>query len=283
MYLRFILLSIIIEYSFPAFCQNMTNELVNQYSQGSVEIIAIKNGHGLWMGTGFVVEQDSNFYLITNNHVLGGEYKIEEYKRQHNKQLPLDSIPDSIYVRFYTNLLGSFSWKYIAVSDQNNNHPLWIKFYEKDEKLNSILDVGAINITSIVNMPDVKVVYANEKNMNNDLVLFPGLDLYIVGYPSDSGHIYTFPVWKRGSIATEPNFIDIGNSTFFIDATTRGGMSGSPVWSSGSGYLSKNGAYMMGVYSFLVGIYSAQNYNLELGVVTRLEKIFRKLKALHHP
>ena len=53
-------------------------------------------------------------------------------------------------------------------------------------------------------------------------------DVFILGYPFGSKW-GLFPIWKRGSIATEPA-IDISNLPYyFVDTASRSGMSGSPV------------------------------------------------------
>lgn len=62
-------------------------------------------------------------------------------------------------------------------------------------------------------------------------------DVFILGYPFGKDEmkasfgedvLYFFPVWKRGSIATEPAF-RIDGRTLLIDSLSRPGMSGAPV------------------------------------------------------
>ena len=43
------------------------------------------------------------------------------------------------------------------------------------------------------------------------------------------------PIWKRGSLASEPDFDQRGLPLLYIDTATRPGMSGSPVYSAVSG------------------------------------------------
>src|SRR5690242_7246944 len=51
--------------------------------------------------------------------------------------------------------------------------------------------------------------------------------LFVIGYPQNTENFY--PIWKSGTIASEPNLMPLGIPFFYIDATTRKGMSGSPV------------------------------------------------------
>ena len=57
-----------------------------------------------------------------------------------------------------------------------------------------------------------------------------GMDIFILGYPH--GYISDptiFPIWKKGTLAAEPD-IDIGKlPQMYVDATTANGMSGAPV------------------------------------------------------
>jgi hypothetical protein len=57
-----------------------------------------------------------------------------------------------------------------------------------------------------------------------------GNPIFILGYPLGFSHFINTPIWKRGSITSEPH-IETAESGLkvVIDATTRQGMSGAPV------------------------------------------------------
>lgn len=63
----------------------------------------------------------------------------------------------------------------------------------------------------------------------DDLVELVGVDVFPVGYPLGVVEGLKLPIWKRGSIATEPEAPWNGRPAFLIDCRTSGGMSGSPV------------------------------------------------------
>lgn len=55
-------------------------------------------------------------------------------------------------------------------------------------------------------------------------------EVFMLGYPKGLTLQGSIPVWKPGSIASEPLFAILdGAPAFFVDALTRDGMSGAPV------------------------------------------------------
>ena len=72
----------------------------------------------------------------------------------------------------------------------------------------------------------------DELGLVDDIVVEVGSDLFIVGFPSRFGDEYPFPIWKRGTVSSEPLIKPQGLSKFYIDAHTTGGMSGSPVFAT---------------------------------------------------
>jgi hypothetical protein len=51
---------------------------------------------------------------------------------------------------------------------------------------------------------------------------------FILGYPFGNAPP-AFPVWKRGSIASEPDLVWMTTGYYLVDTASRPGMSGSPV------------------------------------------------------
>jgi hypothetical protein len=70
--------------------------------------------------------------------------------------------------------------------------------------------------------------YAINQLKTLDLSLAIGQDVYILGYPfgiSSGG----YPIWKRASIASEPQVLTQAQPYILVDTASRPGMSGSPV------------------------------------------------------
>ena len=59
-------------------------------------------------------------------------------------------------------------------------------------------------------------------------------DVFIVGHPFGLNHGYLWPIWIRGSVASEPslffNYKEDEYPLFLVDSRTRPGTSGSPVF-----------------------------------------------------
>lgn len=70
--------------------------------------------------------------------------------------------------------------------------------------------------------------FVNE-NTGARIVTNAGDDCFILGYPLQNYEGLMPPIWKRGSIASEPSLGVGGRPVFLVDAATTPGMSGSPI------------------------------------------------------
>jgi hypothetical protein len=99
----------------------------------------------------------------------------------------------------------------------------------------------------------------NQQDMS-DLSLSIGLDVFILGYPFGIGPS-GYPIWKRGSIASEPEVLTENQPYILVDTASRPGMSGSPVIRrSWSNHTFSNGDVITrpGAATKFVGIYSGR-------------------------
>ena len=106
-----------------------------------------------------------------------------------------------------------------------------------------------------------------------------GSDCFIVGYPEGLGGSEGTPIWKRGSIASEPELKLNGQDCFLVDSATRSGMSGSPVFAKLMGDFGPEGVphspnenlKLFGFWTKFLGVYSGRNgvddYGFQLGRV----------------
>jgi hypothetical protein len=103
----------------------------------------------------------------------------------------------------------------------------------------------------------------------------PAMAVSIIGYPEGFASACTWPIWKTGHIASEPDLDWNGLPCFLIDATTRGGMSGSPVVARmyGSYPTTEGGVSLGGTATRFLGVYSDQYEGPEIGVVWRPQVI----------
>jgi hypothetical protein len=90
------------------------------------------------------------------------------------------------------------------------------------------LDIAVLNLRPVVGR--FHMLGVNEVATQDDMEIEVGNEVFILGYPLGFTHFINTPIWKRGSIASEPHVetADL-NARVVIDATTRQGMSGAPV------------------------------------------------------
>jgi hypothetical protein len=104
--------------------------------------------------------------------------------------------------------------------------------------------------------------------------------VFILGYPLGLTKQGVVPIWKRGSIASEPFFYTTDGPIILIDALTRAGMSGAPVLCFGNEIATIEGTEVKGATPtdpLLVGVYAgregatSEETNMALGRVWKKE------------
>lgn len=228
-------------------------------------------GNPLSTATGFVVEHNAKRFLITNWHVLSGR------NSETGQPLsPTAGIPDE--VRIAHHLAGRLGqWKFVGEnllapdgSRQWLEHPVGSK-----------VDVAAIELKNI--SEDICIYPFNLKLADVDMVSQPAMPVSVIGFPLGLRPNVFFPIWKTGHIATDPDLDYGGRPAFLIDATTRDGMSGSPVViRTSSTYTNSNGVFVLnnGAVSKFLGIYSGRIHkDAEIGCVWRPQVISEILRA----
>lgn len=257
------------------------DSLVDFNSLASIYVQAQKRTKPLWSATGFFLQVKHNIYFITNNHVVGGKYHTDEFKRDHKNDSIKDILPDIVKIRLYDKTLGGFKFETLGLEDSKANL-LYIKIYENEKDSNSLVDAVAIPIEGVNEIITKLQINGYDSSTIGKIPLYDSQQLFVIGYPQNTDNFY--PIWKSGTIASEPGFMSVGISTFYIDATTRKGMSGSPVVFRDNKISDPKGGirFLSGITTMLIGVYSAQNFNSELGVVTRIETIYNYLYKRSH-
>lgn len=91
-----------------------------------------------------------------------------------------------------------------------------------------------------------------------DKLIYPGDELFVLGYPRGITDYSLEPIWKRATVASDPQSGWNKESKFIIDCASREGMSGAPVISfSKTGRIQVGGMVHIGdgPSAFLQGIY----------------------------
>jgi hypothetical protein len=167
--------------------------------------------------TGFIWKNGEQHYLITNWHVVTGR------NAQTGKQAAT-ARPSMIHAMFNTRIMnfGKQPWE-IAIRDEDDR-PLWLAHPQRQRGS----DVIAIPLPIRGDDPIVKMYPINTLKSEADLAIRIGMDVFVLGYPFGTAPP-GFPVWKRGSIASEPDLTRIGAGYMLVDTASRPGMSGAPV------------------------------------------------------
>jgi Trypsin-like peptidase domain len=241
------------------------------------------------VGTAFSYLYEGQVYLVTNWHNVAGR----EPDTLEPKSLTL-AIPDRLRIEIPgvngLNLeKNSMTWKSseLLLYKDTGDSPTKPTWFEHPQYRNEV-DVVVIPII----VPDgFSICTANDPKLNlSSVLLRPSQDVFVLGFPRGMSGGAKFPVWKRGSIASEPD-IDVDElPKILIDTATREGMSGSPVYVSHTGYyLSEekyeNGDYMrcLGEGRRFIGVYSGRvgndNFLAQLGVVWKSNVIEEIIQA----
>lgn len=244
------------------------------------------NQISLGIGTAFFYLHDANSYLITNWHNVIGRHP-ETGKIQHEElavpnKLILQIPVDHAKVNELPDGQSKVGWVSKEMNLYENDVPVWFEHPEFGRQ------VDAVAIPVGMNGCLLKAANAEELNLYS-LDLRPSLDVFVIGYPRGLTGGANFPIWKRGSIASEPE-VDLDNlPKLFIDTATREGMSGAPVYAQEKGYVvleEKTGPEdpIFGECRRFIGIYSGRigaddEFKAQLGIVWKVAAIERIIKG----
>ena len=241
----------------------------------------------LTSATAFIYRYAKSYALVTNLHVLNGINPITGLHLDSRKYVP-NKI--EICINVFGDEIDAFQAKPFSINLLRDGQPVWFESAVDSP----LIDVALIELEAVVESFDTirdrigylhggrMLVYLDEQNNPKFAYhAYPriGSDVFILGYPKGIGQ-GVFPIWKKGSIATEPLYgaVESGAPVILVDAATRDGMSGSPVLYFGSevageyGVATANsdGPYVVGVYAGREGVTPEEN-NITLGRVWKVE------------
>ena len=205
--------------------------------------------------TAFAYKYNNKKYLVTNYHVAFGKNPITNQCIDKHA-----AIPNRLKIIYYDKNATSMFCEIKYLEDINP-----FKFIKINEQ---IVDIAVyempIEFTGVC-INDIKKEFP-ELSYEENIGLEITEPLYVLGYPRGINICYT-PIWKKSSIASEPQLNIDGIPCFYIDTTTREGMSGSPVifYSGDGNYKTADGTYHLsgGITYNFVGIYSGRDRNDE--------------------
>lgn len=220
---------------------------IDQYSVATVPLEMRFGQTPLSLGTGFVWHIAGRYFLVTNWHNVSGR---DPFTQKHISKTAAE--PDRVCIWWnQKNALGNKFAEEIPIKSPGGK-PLWLVHPQRGNQV----DVIALP----VDPPTQAEMYPINQMPSEKLLLQVGMDVFILGYPFGIGP-GGLPIWKRGSIASEPEILDSARPVILVDSASRPGMSGSPVirrsWNT---HAMENGDTMMGTGTAtkLVGIYSGR-------------------------
>jgi S1-C subfamily serine protease len=167
-------------------------------------------------GTGFMWKKENQFYMVTNWHVLS----MQDFFTRAN--LRPDAGRPNILRTLFNVQAGSFDkqrWD-IRIRDEHGK-PMWLVHPSRR------VDVAVLPIPF---KPEELIISLYPLNLlaNARLRIEVGMEVFVLGYPFGIKPP-AYPVWKRGSIASEPQLARLTTDYILVDTASRPGMSGAPV------------------------------------------------------
>ncbi|MEX0405527.1 serine protease [Aquibium sp. LZ166] len=211
------------------------------YSQCPFQLLMYENDVVISTGTGFFYAQHQKEYIITNWHNVTGidPYTGNLLDSKHRR-------PTRIVAKLsqWINNLDPRLFALIGLEVPIYSDDLQQTRWFEHPTLGPKCDVVAIPFARPDNMPPF-MHNRPDKISTIRIPVEPGNQVFIIGFPSGLSIGFGLPLWKSGYIASEPHYdvtlfgkvrdgggLEGGISipAFFLDAATRRGMSGSPVF-----------------------------------------------------
>lgn len=229
---------------------------INSLSLCSVYIEMFFMSQQISSGSAFMYhDEDLNkYYIITNWHNIVGRDQIT-----HNLLSKVGAIPNKMRVYLHKkDCLGYWENGDINLYDD-------MDYYEGKRWLEHPLHKDKVDVVAIpILIPQECEKYniieeLKAHDYKQDYKAAIGDNVFITGYPLGIRVGGYFPIWKSGTIASEPDFNIDDLPLFYIDAASREGMSGSAVIVRKPRIVSlKNKGQISHWQTSLLGIYSGR-------------------------
>jgi hypothetical protein len=198
----------------------MRMTVIDSLSLATVPVIPFFNDMALNPATSFVYRRRENFYLITNWHVVTAR------NAQTGSHLHKGGARPNLLRAQFNLTVANFGKEEIEIKLRDDNDaPLWLVHPTHSD--NKRIDIVAISLGPSTDKRTFALHPINDL-ASDKLKIVIGMDVFILGYPFGAKPP-GFPVWKRGSIASEPDLVRLTDGYYLVDTASRPGMSGSPV------------------------------------------------------
>ena len=239
---------------------------IDFYTTTSAMLQMMLNDVILGYGTCFFWKHENQIFLVTNWHNITGK-DANSGQIIHSKAVVPNKIMFDLWIDKSLNNRGQ-GWIILEGKDASR----WLIHPE----FGQTVDVVCVPLPAELGAHVFPINDVEETLLGTHIAD----DLFILGYPGGI-EVERLPIWKRASVATEPDFDIDALPKLYVDTASTKGMSGSPVIrrSSGTAML-ENGSVGFGpsTHTRFVGIYSGRvitNNSIEaqLGVVWKARVI----------
>lgn len=165
-------------------------------------------------GTGFFVERGGSTYLVSNLHNFTGR---DTFTGEHLSKTLAE--PNRVGFLGYPNGDINESKPVSAPLIGRNGEEL----FRRNTNHGCPVDIGVLPLGDFA-----KYTFPINRCPQHKLKPTVSSEIFVLGYPAGLGNHIT-PIWKSGTVATEPEIPYENMPTFLIDSATVKGMSGSPV------------------------------------------------------
>ncbi|WP_299655208.1 serine protease [uncultured Tateyamaria sp.] len=215
-------------------------------SGAAMKITMSCKGKFLATGTAFLWEFQSKIYLVTNWHNVAGKDSIT------GAWLNKNSVAPDQY-SFTVQGADAITGKHIYADVIYRRDDFGTVWYQHPT-LRGQVDVALLPFQPIPakNLCQIKDIE------NQRIYLRPGEDAFILGFPLGI-EVEKTPIWKRATVASEPEIDVDGLPKMLVDTATYRGMSGAPVIRRVSNGPTKGGDWVHTMEKVeLLGVYSGR-------------------------
>ena len=172
-------------------------------------------------GSGFMWRHGDKAYLITARHVVSGQSPFDGMLLSDKGFIPRRF---NFYPAFNVGV-DNWARRRVSYEFEEGSDEAWFE----DRDFSTLrTDIAALPVPL---PPELPVRCLNDSpDIYTKMWSHVGLECAIVGYPTSSFGDLMTPIWRRGSVASEPSLPVDGKPMFLLDATTSPGFSGSPVF-----------------------------------------------------
>lgn len=210
-------------------------------------------------GTGFIYEYKGEYFMITNSHNVTRINSITGERLSQSAAFPIAIETKARKTVYDTALTLSNPLKIELYKDEDFKNPYWLMHPIHGYNV----DVVAIPIEKISEIPiELRFFPINKFHFDDKYSIAVSDDVFILGYPYDIKGGMEFPIWKRGTVSTEPALNLYNLPIYLVDTATRPGMSGSPVIMMRNGFHTAGKELsledVVGTITVFAGIYSGR-------------------------